>query len=994
MRKYITKILFTILFLLMVCTSSFGATPPLQPFQGGTGQNSSDWDGFPYVTSGSWGTTTVNQSPFSTSSIGTYLTNTSSDLIIGSDATATAPLWFKDSSGDLVITGNFTSADGFLTTVDISDDTNLATSTGISLIDDTLGLILGEIDHDSLLNFLANEHLDWTQDLGATNIHAGNYTDTNTTYSATGTLLDLTGTVFSVNEGTLTDTKLCIYSSGTGLVCNTTDSSTNWDTAYTDRLKWDGGSTGLNASTGRTSLGLGTMALESNAGTTTIDTVGTLTTAGGNISLWTNDSSYATTGYTGWEIGTSTDMVAGTGLSFSDNTLNWSSTGLTWAGNAIGNTVGGTGQDSSSWNGLLKVSSGTWSTTSLTFTGDITGSGTTSITTTIGADKIHDTMIDWGTGASQVSLEDIPSSFTNGSILFSTSSGAVSQNNANFFWDNGNNRLGVGTTTPDYALDVEGSIRTDTNFYGDNWISASGNSMNIQPTGDEDDFFSFKTPADRPTIKREGGKYIYIESSNVNDAGLSFRKDADHSGTLNYYKDEDQFGLTSKDPLVFKACGDYDDYVRICNTNNTPELYVASSTAFKINAGGSNNLLLNHSGGNVAIGTTTATYTLSLETGKTLGIGTTQWNSGDEIDGTKIKDADYGDISVSAGGAWSIDSGLNLTFGNVTTTNLTVTNAFNLNGTVGTNIDMNNDLILNIGNAGTDFIAGGGLTLAGTLTANGAFTANSTSTFAGLTTSANIVMGDNSITGIDTLTFTDTAGTIAGIANGNLLDKTATEAISGIYNHSKAVNITIADADNDTGLYVVNNNVTNNPRGVQITNAGTNAGLYLDQNGNGRAIQVDSIATSQSGIYSVGSGIYTGTGYNSFISFWLTNTGSTGNLSSFQNDGTGHGIFLDQDGNGTALFIDSEATTTVGIDADFQNVSGDLIQLSVGGSERFAVDYTGQGAFAGDSVTIATAQSPASNAACTVGEIAWDASYIYCCTASGVWKRAALTGGY
>jgi formylglycine-generating enzyme required for sulfatase activity len=44
------------------------------------------------------------------------------------------------------------------TDIDISDYTNLATSTGISLTGDTLGLILGEIDHDSLLNFVAGEH--------------------------------------------------------------------------------------------------------------------------------------------------------------------------------------------------------------------------------------------------------------------------------------------------------------------------------------------------------------------------------------------------------------------------------------------------------------------------------------------------------------------------------------------------------------------------------------------------------------------------------------------------------------------------------------------------------------------------------------------------------------------------------------------------------------------------------------------------------------------
>ena len=38
-----------------------------------------------------------------------------------------------------------------------------------------------------------------------------------------------------------------------------TDNSTNWDTAYADRNKWDGGATGLTAATGRTSLGATTV---------------------------------------------------------------------------------------------------------------------------------------------------------------------------------------------------------------------------------------------------------------------------------------------------------------------------------------------------------------------------------------------------------------------------------------------------------------------------------------------------------------------------------------------------------------------------------------------------------------------------------------------------------------------------------------------------------------------------------------------------------------
>ena len=44
-------------------------------------------------------------------------------------------------------------------------------------------------------------------------------------------------------------------STGVGWGTSITNNSTNWNTAYTDRLKWDGGATGLTASTGRLSLG-------------------------------------------------------------------------------------------------------------------------------------------------------------------------------------------------------------------------------------------------------------------------------------------------------------------------------------------------------------------------------------------------------------------------------------------------------------------------------------------------------------------------------------------------------------------------------------------------------------------------------------------------------------------------------------------------------------------------------------------------------------------
>lgn len=48
-------------------------------------------------------------------------------------------------------------------------------------------------------------------------------------------------------------------STGSAWTTSITDASANWNTAYTDRLKWDGGATGLTAATGRTSLGASTV---------------------------------------------------------------------------------------------------------------------------------------------------------------------------------------------------------------------------------------------------------------------------------------------------------------------------------------------------------------------------------------------------------------------------------------------------------------------------------------------------------------------------------------------------------------------------------------------------------------------------------------------------------------------------------------------------------------------------------------------------------------
>lgn len=77
-------------------------------------------------------------------------------------------------------------------------------------------------------------------------------------------------TGLTVTGSPITTSGTLAVSLASGYSIPTTASQANWDTAYTDRNKWDGGATGLTASTGRTSLGA--------------------TTVGGNLFTLTNPS--------------------------------------------------------------------------------------------------------------------------------------------------------------------------------------------------------------------------------------------------------------------------------------------------------------------------------------------------------------------------------------------------------------------------------------------------------------------------------------------------------------------------------------------------------------------------------------------------------------------------------------------------------------------------------------------------------------------------------
>lgn len=72
--------------------------------------------------------------------------------------------------------------------------------------------------------------------------------------------------------------------------------------------------------------------------------------------------------------------------------------------------------------------------------------------------------------------------------------------------------------------------------------------------------------------------------------------------------------------------------------------------------------------------------------------------------------------------------------------------------------------------------------------------------------------------------------------------------------------------------------------------------------------------------------------------------------------------------------------------------TGHSISLRLNNTEVIGV--AGTTATVTGSFVMATSSSPASGAACTAGTVTWDTGFVYVCTASGAWKRAALTGSY
>jgi hypothetical protein len=227
--------------------------------------------------------------------------------------------------------------------------------------------VSSDFTHSGLSGVVANEHIDWTVDQGATNIHTGNYTDTNTTYTNVSEFIN--------DAGYLTSETAHYTDSDVNTHLNTGTATNNQVLSWTG-TDYDWITTGAHFDGVFSSL-TGTPTTIAGYGITdsvTATSTHAFTNKTGNISQWTNDAGYLTS-----ETAHYTDSNVDTHLNRSTATnnqiLSWTGTDYDWITPTDTNTTYTAGT------GLTLVGT-VFSNTSPDQTVALTGTGATSVTGT------------------------------------------------------------------------------------------------------------------------------------------------------------------------------------------------------------------------------------------------------------------------------------------------------------------------------------------------------------------------------------------------------------------------------------------------------------------------------------------------------------------------------------------------------------------------------------------------------------------------------------
>jgi hypothetical protein len=139
-----------------------------------------------------------------------------------------------------------------------------------------------------------------------------------------------------------------------------------------------------------------------------------------------------------------------------------------------------------------------------------------------------------GTVSTGITIGDTITSGTQGSVLFIGASGVLAQDNSNLFWDDTNNRLGLGTSSPAYPLDLRsatfntlglriGTAANGIGAFGSNAIQFYGNGIGTALLGNGGGFTGFRITSD--------GIYGWSDTTSVS-SGLDLILARDAAGVL------------------------------------------------------------------------------------------------------------------------------------------------------------------------------------------------------------------------------------------------------------------------------------------------------------------------------------------------------------------------------------------------------------------------------------------------------------------------------
>ena len=223
-------------------------------------------------------------------------------------------------------------------------------------------------------------------------------------------------------------------------------------------------------------------------------------------------------------------------------------------------------------------------------------------------------------------LTHIGGTFTAGSVLFADTDGSITQDNANLFWDNTNNRLGIGTTSPGRKLEVQAGTATEDPIA---IRSSDGNSYPFYISLSADDgklFLRNNANLDIVSLSANGDSYLNGGNVGFGTASPGVPLDVQSNTGTNAVKirgrsnagvDEGTLTFTKNDGTTTQG------YIQTDTTN----LGIYAITDLKLGGGNSVDMTIK-SDGKVGIGTDAPASLLSLSgSGVLLNIDVTNSNN-------------------------------------------------------------------------------------------------------------------------------------------------------------------------------------------------------------------------------------------------------------------------------------------------------------------------------------------------------------------------------